>query len=70
MADYVISLYQAARPPEEFCDTDNPQGDWYWNLDDGHLPVGPYPTERAAREAALQSISEYHEVMVVIGSVA
>ena len=58
MAEYVITVYRSSAPPDEFCEAENPAGDWYWNLDDGLLPVGPYLTEEGARSAALKAIAD------------
>jgi len=37
MTDYVITTYQTSTPPEEFAEF-RTEGEWYWQLDDGHLP--------------------------------
>jgi hypothetical protein len=63
MTDYVITTYQTSVPPEEFADFGHTQGDWYWQLDDGHLPAGRYLTEDAAQEAAIDKLEQYRDVM-------
>ena len=33
---------------------------WFWNVDDGNLPFGPYATEAEARAAAERSADAYY----------
>ena len=49
-------------PPEEFAEF-RTEGEWYWQLDDGHLPGGRYLTEDAAQEAAIRALEEYRAHM-------
>ena len=62
MTDYVITTYQTSTPPEEFAEF-RTEGEWYWQLDDGHLPGGRYLTEDAAQEAAIRALEEYRAHM-------
>ena len=43
----------------DLCEAGNhllaPPNNWFWNVDDGHLPVGPFDSEEEAREYALDA---------------
>jgi hypothetical protein len=61
--DYVITTYRTDASPAEYCPSKNPTGNWYWNLNDGNLPVGQFPSENDAFEDALRSLLYYRDVM-------
>jgi len=48
---------QARRGDKPVCLSNEPAGDWWWHLDDGHLDVGPFISEYAALTDCLESIS-------------
>jgi hypothetical protein len=51
----------------EFChvedvggpDAQDAIGNWFWNVDDGHLPVGPFPDQAAAEAAAVRACEAF-----------
>jgi hypothetical protein len=60
--DYIITTYQTNTPPEEYC-SKKTNGNWFWNLNDGHLPVGQFASEHDAYEDALKSLHTYRDLM-------
>jgi len=53
---FVNGAKQAMRGGRTVCLSDRPADDWWFGLDDSHLDVGPFASERAARREAVKMI--------------
>jgi hypothetical protein len=61
--DYVVTTYRCSKQSKEVCRVDHPAGDWWYALNDGLLDVGPFISETAAVEAAVNSLDDYRYQM-------
>jgi hypothetical protein len=50
---------QALRGLQQVCLSDHPNGDWWYSLNDGCLDVGPFISEQAARDDAIEGTADY-----------
>jgi hypothetical protein len=62
-AQHVITLHQLSDPPKEYCPSKFTTGRWWWNLNDGNLPVGPFVDELDACGDAIHALRNYRDAM-------
>jgi hypothetical protein len=60
---YEVTTYRCGQQTKAVCIVDQPQGDWWYALNDGLLDVGPFASEQTALDAAVKSLNLYRDVM-------